>query len=285
MRRRFAIVTSCAIVLTVVTAAVVVGQEPARTITITLAPRSVSVAGADNLPAGPTRIQFRSLRREETEGLVIALRPGRTVEDLRRAIARARRGPGPVKAVATIEASGAPARGATYTTTIDLRLGATYVAGYIVDDPENRRMGARLAAFTVGTTTAAASRPVPAATVGLYDYAYAMPGTLPRRGVIRFENRGERIHMAVAFPLRRGTSRAAAVQALLRNRQRRFFGRLVNQRRASEPLGPVSSGTVNDVEVEFGRRSNWVFVCFIGDGERGNPQHFKLGMVKAFTVR
>jgi hypothetical protein len=112
-----------------------------------------------------------------------------------------------------------------------------------------------------------------------------MPGTLPRRGVVRFENRGERLHMAVAFPLRRGTSRAAAVPALLRNRQRRFFGRLVNQRRGGEPLGPVSSGTVNDVEVDFGRRGNWVFVCFIGDGERGNPSHFTLGMVKAFTVR
>jgi hypothetical protein len=285
MRRRLSIVTACAMVLTAVTAAVVAGQEPARTITITLGKRSVSVAGADNLPAGPTRIQLRSLRREETEELLVALRPGRTVRDLRRAIARARRGPGPLKAVATIEASGAPPRGTTYTTTIDLRPGATYVVGYIVDNPESTRTRARMAAFTVGTTAAGASRPVPAATVGLYDYAYGMPGTLPLRGVVRFENRGERLHMAVAFPLRRGTSRAAAVQALLRNRQRRFFGRLVNQRRATEPLGPVSSGTVNDVEADFGRRGNWIFVCFIGDGERGSPQHFTLGMVKAFTVR
>jgi hypothetical protein len=144
---------------------------------------------------------------------------------------------------------------------------------------------APLEAFTVGTSASGATRPVPDATVGLYDYAYGMPATLPQRGVVRFENRGDRLHMAVAFPLRRGTSRAAAVQALLRNRQRRFFGRLVNQRRAAEPLGPVSGGTVNDVEVDFGRRADWVFVCFIGDGERGNPSHFTLGMVKAFTVR
>jgi hypothetical protein len=281
MRQRLTVGTSCAMVVVAVSAAVVAGQEPARTITITLGKRSVSVVGADNLLAGATRIQFRSLRREETEGVLIALRPGRTVQDLRRAIARARRGPGPVKAVATLEASAAPARGDTSTTTIELRPGATYVAGYIPDDPKN----VPLEAFTVGTTASGASRPVPDATVGLYDYAYGMPATLPQRGVVRFENRGERLHMAVAFPLRRGTSRAAAVQALLRNRQRRFFGRLVNQRRAREPLGPVSSGSVNDVEVEFGRGGNWVFVCFIGDGERGNPSHFTLGMVKAFTVR
>jgi hypothetical protein len=281
MRRQLAVVTFCAIVVAGVTAAVVAGQEPARTITITLGKRSVSVGGADNLPAGATRIQFHSLRREETEGVLIALRPGRTLQDLRRAIARARRGPGPLKAVATIEASAVPARGDTSTTTIELRPGATYVAGYIPDNPKDTP----LEAFTVGTSASGASRPVPDATVGLYDYAYGMPATLPQRGVIRFENRGDRLHMAVAYPLRRGTSRAAAVQALLRNRQRRFFGRLVNQRRASEPLGPVSGGTVNDVEVDFGRRGDWVFVCFIGDGERGNPSHFTLGMVKAFTVR
>jgi hypothetical protein len=281
MRRRLAVVLSCAVVVAAVTAAVVAGQEPARTITITLKSRSVSVAGAENLPAGATRIQFRSLRREETEGVLIALRPGRTVQDLRRAAARSRRGPGPLKAVATIEASAAPRRGDTSTTTIELRPGATYVAGYIPDNPKD----APLESFTVGTSTSGASRPVPDATVGLYDYAYGMPGTLPRRGVVRFENHGDRLHMAVAFPLRRGTSRVEAVQALLRNRQRRFFGRLVNQRRATEPLGPVSSGTVNDVEVDFGRRGNWIFVCFIGDGERGNPSHFTLGMVKAFTVR
>ena len=281
MRRRLAVVLSCAMVVAAVTAAVVAGQEPARTITITLKNRSVSVAGAENLPAGATRIQFRSLRREETEGVLIALRPGRTVQDLRRAAARSRRGPGPLKAVATIEASAAPRRGDTSTTTIELRPGATYVAGYIPDNPKDTP----LEAFTVGTSASGASRPVPDATVGLYDYAYGMPATLPRRGVVRFENRGDRLHMAVADPLRRGTSRAAAVQALLRNRQRRFFGRLVNQRRATEPLGPVSSRTVNDVEVDFGRRGNWVFVCFIGDGERGNPSHFTLGMVKAFTVR
>ena len=203
------------------------------------------------------------------------------MQDLRRAIARARRGPGPVKAVATIEASAVPARGATSTTTIDLRPGATYVAGYIADNPKN----APLKAFTVGTTAAGASRPVPDAIVGLYAYAYGMPATLPLRGVVRFENRGARLHMAVAYPLRRRTSRAAAVHALLRNRQRRFLGRLVNQRRATEPLGPVSSGTVNDVELDSGRRGNWVFVCFIGDGERGSPSHYTLGTVKAFTVR
>jgi hypothetical protein len=284
MRRRLAILTCCAMVLTAGLATVGAGQEPARTVAISLERRSVTVTGADNLPAGPARVELRSRLRTDTEVLLIALRPGKTVDDLRRAIAQSRRGPGPLKAVATIEASGAPRRGATYVTTVDLHAGITYVAGTVLDEPVGARPKALLQAFTVGTTPTTAVRPVPSATVGMYDYAYGMPGALPRSGVIRFENRGERVHMVVAYPLRRGTSRAKAVHALLRNKQRRFFGRLINQRRGIEPLGPVSSGTVNDVEVDFGRGGNWIFICFIGDGERNDPSHFTLGMAKAFRV-
>ena len=101
---------------------------------------------------------------------------------------------------------------------------------------------------------------------------------------MRFENRGQRLHIAIAFPLRRGASRPAAVQALLRNQERRF-GRLVDFRRTRELLGVVSPGTVNDVEVNLPRRGNWVLACFIEDGERGDPVHSSLGMAKAFAVR
>jgi hypothetical protein len=111
-----------------------------------------------------------------------------------------------------------------------------------------------------------------------------MPSELPRRGVVRFENRGERLHIAVAFPLRRGASRTAAVRALLRNQEKRFE-RLADVRRATEQLGVVSSGAVNDVDVAFSRPGNYVLACFIEDGERGNPAHNELGMAKAFRVR
>ena len=42
---------------------------------------------------------------------------------------------------------------------------------------------------------------------------------------------------------------------------------------------------MNDVEVSFPRAGNWMFVCFMEDGEPGNPDHFAIGMVKAFSVR
>jgi len=212
--------------------------------------------------------------------VIAALRPGRTLEDFRQALRRARRGPGPVLRVATLEASGGiPPRG-RYATTIELRPGVTYVVANIGENAAR----AALATFTVGATSSGAVRPTPAATIAHYDYAFAMPNTLPRRGTIRFENSGERLHMAIAFPLRRGASRAAAIRAFLRNQERRAQ-RLVDERGIQGLQSFISPGTVNDVEVDFRRPGNWVLVCFVEDGERGDPPHNTLGMVKAFRVR
>jgi hypothetical protein len=279
MRRRVALLaTSFLLILAAAAAAVVSAQEPPPTVTITVGPRSVSVAGAENLSAGPTRIEIRGNPR--IEGILAALKPGRTLQELRRALPRAQNGPGPLKPIVSFEATGAPPRGGAYATTIDLRPGVTYVAGNV--PPRIRNV--RFATFTVGTTTSTAVRPTPVATVGVYDYAYGMPSVLPRSGVIRFENRGERLHIAIAFPIRRARDSTRAVRALLRNQERRF-NRLIVGRRAFEALGVVSPGTVNDVEVNFGRPGRWVFTCFVEDGEPGSPPHYTIGMVKPFRVR
>src|SRR3712207_7372308 len=54
-----------------------------------------------------------------------------------------------------------------------------------------------------------------------------------------------RSHFAVAFPVRRGANRAAAVKALITNDERRL-GRLANERQAIEPLGIISGGQAID---------------------------------------
>ena len=144
-----------------------------------------------------------------------------------------------------------------------LESGVTYV---VVNALENLARSPS-ASFTVGQASSGASAPTPAATVGVYDFAYGMPATLPRRGVVRFENRGQKLHIAVAFRLRPGASRPAAVRALIRNQERQL-GRLIVERDVIEPLGLVSGGAATDVEVNFPRTGNWVFACFISDGEQ-----------------
>jgi hypothetical protein len=279
--RRVTLATSGLIALSGVIAATVTGQAPTPTITITVGPQSVSVAGADNLPAGPTRVEIRTAaRRTELEGVLIALRPGRTVEDVRRALPSAQDSPVPIKRLATFEAGGTPTRTRSYVTTIDLRAGVTYAAANVGQNIRNTR----LSTFTVGSAEGGSARPAPAATVAIHDYAFGMPATLPRSGTVRFENRGDRLHFAAAFPLRKGASRVAAVRALMRNQEDRL-ARLVDFGGGTGLVGAVSPGTVNDVEVRFNRPGNWLLACFIQDGERGNPSHNTLGMAKAFTVR
>jgi hypothetical protein len=258
-------------------AGLLAAQGPPRTVIITLGARQVTFAGTEGLPSGPTRIEFRNPGGRPAVAVLAALRPGRTLGDLERALPSTERTLSKIKRVVTFEASGSVPAGGRYVTTIDLRAGATYAAANV----EGR---ARFETFTVGAAAGGGTRPTPAAVVGLYDYAFGMPDTLPRRGTIRFENRGERVHIAAAVPLRRGANRTAAIRAIIRFDERRLR-RLALLRRASEIVGVVSGGSVNDVEVDFGRRGNWVFLCFVEDGEPGSPPHNTIGMVRAFRVR
>jgi hypothetical protein len=256
-------------------------QEPLPSLTVNVAPDRVTIAGGGAAVAsGPTRLVFRNpSRRREASPSVVRLNRGVTLAELRALLRRNPRSPTPFKRLASFEAGATVATRGTYATTIELVGGATYVVANVGDNPAR----APLTSFTVGSQASEVTAPAPDVTVDLFDYAFAMPDVLPRNGTIRFENRGERLHIAVAFPVRPGRNRAAAVRALLRNDER-GLRRLTDQRRAFEPLGLVSGGTTNDVELRFPRRGNWVFACFIEDGEPGNPPHNTLGMVKAFRV-
>jgi hypothetical protein len=256
-------------------------QEQLPSLTVSVAPNRVTIAGGGAAVAsGPTRLVFRnSSRRRDASPSVVRLRSGVTLAELRALLRRNPESPAAFKRLAVFEAGAGIAPRGTYETTIDLVARATYVVANVGANAAR----APLTSFTVGTQASEAMAPAPDVTVDLFDYAFAMPEVLPRNGTIRFENRGERLHIAIAFPVRPGRNRAAAVRAFLRNDER-TAGRLTDQRRAFEPLGLVSGGTTNDVEVRFPRPGNWVFVCFIEDGEPGDPPHNTLGMVKAFRV-
>jgi hypothetical protein len=285
MTRRLVLSLVAILVAGAVTAGMVGAQEEGPTtptLEATLSPTRVTVgSGNAVVPAGVTRLEFRNAsRRAQATATLVALKEGVTVARFRRALRGAQRGPAPLKRVATFEAGGSLRPGGSYVTTVALKPDTTYIVGNITDNPTT----SPLDTFETGQTPGSGTREQPDATVELYDYAFGMPDTLPRNGTVRFENQGERLHIAVAFPVRRGQSRVAAVRAFLTNNERRA-GRLTEERRGFEPLGVVSGETANDVEVRFPRAGDWLFVCFIGDGERGNPSHNSLGMVKAFRVR
>ena len=278
MRGRALFVCTAAVAISCATAAAAQAPPPPNVVA-TVSPQAVTLQGAEALPAGPTRFEIRnSARRRPADVNIVALNPGVTVDALRAALARGGDNPRPFKRILSFEANGLAPPGGRYVTTINLKPGLTYV----VLNAQRRLASSPLAVFTVGQQPSGAVAPAPAATVGLVDYAFRMPATLPRRGVVRFENRGERLHIAVAFRARRGVRPRSLVRVLRRGQERRLE-RMVSG--VAEPLGLVSGGTVNDVEVNFQRPGNWVFACFIEDGERGNPPHTSLGMVRSFRVR
>jgi hypothetical protein len=287
MPRRLLLALVAVLTLGAVTAGVVPAQEEQAATTpaleIELAPNRVTIGGPGGVvAAGPTRLEFRNTSRRAPAGAsLVALKEGTTLAEFRRVLPRANRGPGPLKAVATFEAGGQVAPGGRYVTTVALKADTTYVIANSAGDDATKFP---LRTFTTGQTPGSGTRPEPDATVELYDFAFGMPSVVPRNGTIRFENQGERLHIAVAVPVRRGASRVAAVRAFLTNNERNI-NRLTDARRSTEALGVVSGETTNDVEVRFPRAGDWLFVCFIGDGERGNPSHNTLGMVKAFRVR
>jgi hypothetical protein len=284
MTRRTLLALSAVLIISAGTAGIVGAQEEAQTpsLTFELSPTRVTAEGGGAVvEAGVTRLEFRNTSRRPASASMVALKEGVTIARFRRALRSARRGPAPLKAVATFEAGGELTPRGTYETTVELKQNTTYVVANSGGDDPTRFP---LRTFRTGQTPGAGTRPEVDATVELFDYAFGMPSTVPRRGTVRFENKGERLHIAVAIPVRRGASRVAAVRAFLTNNERRA-NRLTEGRRGFEPLGLVSGETTNDVEVRFPRAGDWLFVCFIGDGERGNPSHNTLGMVKAFRVR
>jgi hypothetical protein len=271
MKGRFVAVGVAAAALAGTGAAVVGAQEPAPTVEVAVTPSRMAVTGADALRPGPLRLTFASSGRRARDLSVFELKEGVTVDDVERRL-RTLRSADAAERYGKLVAGGAVARGASYTTTFEARAG-TYLLLDTTQQPALR------AQFTVGGEPGTAVAPEPDRTVGLREYRFDMAATLPRRGVVRFANRGDELHFALALRL----TRAASTRSVLRQlREGRDDIRGLGP--ATEPLGLVSGDTVNDVEVRF-RPGRYVLVCFYGDRESQNRPHSTLGMARGFRVR
>jgi hypothetical protein len=254
------------------TGAVVVGaQEPAPTVAVTVTPSKMTVSGAEALQPGPLRVAVESPGRRARDFTVFEVEEGVDLDDARQRL-RGLRSADAAERYGRLVAGGAVARGASYSTTFEAKEG-TYLLVDTTQQPAVR------AEFTVGGEQGTAVAPEPDRTVGLREYRFDMPATLPRRGVVRFANRGEELHFALALRLKRGTSTSSVVRQLRQGKDD-----IAGLGQATEPLGLVSGDTVNDVEVRF-QPGRYVLVCFYGDRESQNRPHSALGMARGFRVR
>jgi hypothetical protein len=246
-------------------------QEAVPTVGLQVSPSKVTLTGAEGLRPGPLRLVFASDGRRARDLTIFELKSGVTREQVERALRRIR-SPDAAERYGKLVSGGAVARGAGYATTIPAK-----AATYLVIDA-TQTPGVR-AAFTVGGEPTAAVTPAPDGTIGMREYRFDGPATLPRQGVVRFVNRGDELHFGLAVRLKRGASTRSVLRDLRRGRER-----IPALGSAVEALGLVSGDTTNDVEVRF-RPGRYVLVCLYGDRESQNKPHSTLGMARAFRVR
>lgn len=269
---RVVVVVLAAVVVALGVAAAVSAQAPAPTVPITASETTLNVGVTGPLAAGPTRFEVTNEGGDELEITIGALRPGVTLEQFRAALRS-----DPESAIELVHIDGGAALTADQqrrAVTFRLRPNATYVVANIAgDNPADWE----IADFTVGGQANGASVPEADARVRMVDLRFRGAKTLPRRGIVRFENDGWAPHFALAVPLRRGARKGEVATALRLNRERRLE-QLVNFRATTEPQSLITRDAVNFSEVRFPRRGRHVLVCFF---EGHNAQ----GMYRFVRVR
>jgi hypothetical protein len=278
--RRVIVATFGAVLALVAVAGVGLAQQPVPTLAVSASPTTVAVQAPRPVPAGPTRFEVTREGNKDVSVYFFLLNAGVSLQEFQAAIARDDRTGGEstlglVWIQASVSLSGRQARrGVTFT----LRPGLTYVM--LSEGTEGMGRGPRQRGLTTFTTSGAsngATARAPDATVRMVGLRFRGDRRLPRRGVVRVENRDGEPHFAVAFPLRKGVTSNRFGRAL-RSNSERAVGRLI----AGGPysLQELISGgnTANDQDVRFPKAGRYGLVCFI-------HEHHRLGMYRVVTVR
>ena len=256
-------------------------QTPAPTVPVTASTTAATVSATGALGSGPTRFEVTREGSKDVGVYFILLNAGVTFEEFKAAIERDDRTGGETAlGLAWIQASVALAGKETKrAVTFNLRSGQTYhvLSELDADQPRGKVRQRGFASFTTSADANGAAPPSAVRTVRMEGLRFKGASSLPRQGVVRFDNKDAAPHFALAFPLRKGVT-TARLRRVLRSNNERAFGRIV----AGEPYmaqGIVSGGGLtNYQEVKFPRSGRYGLVCFI-------YEHHALGMARVVSVK
>jgi plastocyanin len=254
-------------------------QSSAPTVTVQASPTAVSMDATGPLPAGPTRFNFvRPAAKTTLDAYVFVLVPGVSIDQLAQTLRREDNTESDsALGLISIQASTTLTPGDTErAVTFNVKPGLTYYIG-VEQEVDKGAVPRAFGSFTSGGTAGGAAAPAATATVRFQGLRFRGASTLPQNGVVRFENRDGVAHFALAFPLRKGATRAKLGKALASSRES-VFGKLI----AGNPYmaqNIISGGDTTDYqEVSFAKKGKYALVCFI-DG------HERLGMYRVVTVK
>jgi hypothetical protein len=266
---RIAVIVATVAALALGAAGAGLAQQPPPTVPITASETTLMVGATGPLAAGPTRFEIAKAGGEEMEINIAALRPGVTREQFTAAL----QGGDPEAVIELVHLDGGaslPAGDQRRAVTLSLRPNTTYL---VLNSSGEQPRDWKPVEFTVGGQSNGATAPRADARVRISDLRFSGATTLPRRGVVRFENAGWAPHFAVAAPLRRG-ARTRAVGRALRRKADRRLGRLVDFGSAIQPQTLMTRGAVNYNEVRFPRRGRYVMVCFFDNHQSQGMYRF-----------
>jgi hypothetical protein len=233
--------------------------------------QGVVLTGAERLGRGPVRLHLRARRLAAPHTLaVIELKPGVTADDVRAADVGGLDDAGEIARLGRLVAGGDVFEYHDHVTTITAR-----PREYAIVDVTSEEQPTE--SFRVGDEASGARPPSSAATLVMRDDGFALPASLPGRGVLRIANRGELPHQAIAWRLNSRTTIREAIRGVRAGRDLARYGR------PTVLTGLVSGHTVNRVEVSL-RRGRYLLVSFSNPLAAGGRSDLKRGLVVAARV-
>ena len=241
-------------------------------VVLTTGPNDVTVSPDATLRAGATDVTMRNTGRAPAFMLLVRLKPGVTLDQLRQATSRSATIPDDLIDIVTSEFVNP---GGKFQTTVNLPAGDYLALG---NAPDGKGLGP-LVEVTVGPEASGAPPARVTSRLRLVDYGFKGATRISGRGTIEIKNDGRNLHFVAGVRLNPGVNADRIV--------RLFSGR--GPAPQGEPgeflslIGIVSPGTTNAVKVRL-PPGRYVIACFYSDRHSGGKEHARYGMVRKLTV-
>jgi len=247
---------------------------PAKTPIVRVSGMDFSFDAPDVIPAGLTEFRFMNKGPSLHHMQILKLEGGKTIDDLRAALAN----PGPPPAwVKVVGGPNAPAPGLESNATLMLEPGNYALICFVdIGGPPHFMKGMVKALRVTASTDASAPTPKVDATATLFDYGFKLSSPIqPGTRTIRVLNGGAQPHEIELVRLPPGVSVSDFMKWLEK----------MEGPPPAMPLGGISGLDVGGSQyftADF-TPGNYALVCFLPDAKDGKP-HFAHGMIQQITV-
>ncbi|HXI98245.1 MAG TPA: hypothetical protein VNG73_04825 [Gemmatimonadaceae bacterium] len=247
---------------------------PAKAPIVRVSGMDFSFDAPDVIPAGLTEFRFMNKGPSLHHMQILKLEGGKTIDDLRAALAN----PGPPPAwVKVVGGPNAPAPGLESNATLMLEPGNYALICFVdIGGPPHFMKGMVKALRVTASTDASAPTPKVDATATLFDYGFKLSSPIqPGTRTIRVLNGGAQPHEIELVRLPPGVSVSDFMKWLEK----------MEGPPPAMPLGGISGLDVGGSQyftADF-TPGNYALVCFLPDAKDGKP-HFAHGMIQQITV-